>query len=375
MGLDLAEPDWAPLSNEEAGAVLAAYRPGSVGATVLWRSPRPMSAAGLVRAGDAGTFFIKRQHRSVRSAAQLRVEHAFAAHLRSAGQPVPAVLPLPAGGTVLRRGDYRYEVTEVAGGVDVYRDAVSWSPYLTVGHAHAAGAALARLHLAAASFACPARPPAALMDSCSVTCSPDPLAAVERLVAAGGGLGGYLRGRPWREDLARWVLPLITPAMRALPPQWGHGDWHPSNLTWTCAAPSAQVAGILDLGLANRTCAVHDLAVAIERSIVAWLDLAETGRAGTGRVRTDIAALDALLAGYQAVRPLSEPEQAALPLALPVAHVEYALSEIEYFAGIVHSARNAGLAYDYLIGHARWFTSQDGKALLAHLRMRHATRM
>jgi hypothetical protein len=34
---------------------------------------------------------------------------------------------------------------------------------------------------------------------------------------------------------------------------------------------------VFDLGLSNRTFAVHDLAVALERSTVDWLDLAGTG--------------------------------------------------------------------------------------------------
>src|SRR6202035_208757 len=92
------------------------------------------------------------------------------------------------------------------------------------------------------------------------------------------------------------------------------------------AAPGARVAGIFDFGLANRTSAVHDLAIALERSVVTWLDLAETGTASA-----DLDAAAALLDGYQAVRPLSEAEAAALPRVLPVVHLEYALSEVDYF--------------------------------------------
>jgi len=53
---------------------------------------------------------------------------------------------------------------------------------------------------------------------------------------------------------------------------------------------------------------------------------------------------------------------------LPVVHLEYALSEVEYFASVVHSPSNADLAYDtYLVGHTRWFAGPDGSALLSHL--------
>jgi Ser/Thr protein kinase RdoA (MazF antagonist) len=147
---------------------------------------------------------------------------------------------------------------------------------------------------------------------------------------------------------------------------WGHGDFHPSNLTWTAPSPDAGVVAVIDLGLANRTFAAHDLAVAIERSAIAWLDLAETGRAGT-----DIAAVDALLDGYQEVRPLTGAELAAVAELLPVVHLEYALSEVEYFASVVRSPANADLAYHtYLIGHTRWFGTPEGSALLSHLRRR-----
>jgi Ser/Thr protein kinase RdoA (MazF antagonist) len=361
MGKELAEPDWPPLTEHELRQVLAGFElAGSGEPAVLWRSPRPMSAAALVRVGEE-TVFVKRHHVRVRTSAQLAAEHAFAGYLRARGQPVPAVIARSEGGTVLRRGDFRYEVHQPAEGLDLYRDAVSWSPYLSTGHAYAAGVALARLHRAASGFGSPARPPAALMNSCQIVCSADPASAVDRLVASRPGVAAYLDGRPWRNA----VIPLIVraaPMTRSLPSQWGHGDWHPSNLTWTSAAPDAQVAGVFDFGLANRTSAVHDLAIALERSVVAWLDLAETGSAGV-----DFAAADALLAGYQSVRPLSAVEAVALPLVLPVVHVEYALSEIEYFTDVVHSAGNADLAYGYLVGHCRWFAGPEGRALLGHL--------
>ena len=51
--------------------------------------------------------------------------------------------------------------------------------------------------------------------------------------------------------------------------------------------------------------------------------------------------------------------------------LEYALSEIEHFADVVHSPGNADLAYDgYLVGHARWFGGPEGSAVLGHLRQR-----
>jgi Ser/Thr protein kinase RdoA (MazF antagonist) len=368
MGKTLVEPDWPPLTGEEVSAVLARYgRPGGA-VVLLWRSPRPMSAAALVRCGS-DEVFVKRHHVLVRSAPQLAAEHAFAAHLRALGVPVPAVWRLPDGTTTVASGDYRYEVHERAQGIDLYRDALSWSPFTAAAHARAAGAALARFHLASTSFGLPERPPAVLTSSCVVIAAADPLAVVARLAARRPGLAGYLNGRRWRDDLTRYHLPAmgqLAPLLPALGRLWGHGDWHPSNLTWTAPAPDAGIAAVIDLGLANRTFAVHDLAVAIERSAIAWLDLA-----GTGQAAVDIPAVDALLDGYASVRPLTRAELSALAALLPVVHLEYALSEVEYFASVVRSRENADLAYDgYLIGHARWFDAPEGRGLLSHLRQR-----
>lgn len=370
MGKDLVEPDWNPLTSEEVTAVLTRYdwcgADGSAAAVIAWRSPRPMSAAALVRRGRAAAF-VKRQHTSVRTSAQLAVEHAFSDRLRAGGLPVPAVLRTAAGATTVRRGDFVYEVHEVADGVDLYRDAVSWSPFAGPGHAWSAGVALARLHAAAAAFTLPARAPGVLTGSCAVIIAADPLAAVGRLLARRPGLARYLGKRRWRLDLARHHLPAIrraAPLLTSLPRQWGHGDWHPSNLTWTSATPDADVAAVFDFGLSNRTFAVHDLATAIERSTVGWLDLAESGRADA-----DLDAMDALLDGYQTIRPLGAVESAALPEVLPVVHLEHALAEIEYFADVVRSQSNADLAYDaYLVDHARWFAGPAGSAVLSHLR-------
>jgi Ser/Thr protein kinase RdoA (MazF antagonist) len=404
MGKDPAEPDWEPLHPAEVSAVLAHYpelgaglpaarQPGrgqlpsagppggaplpSAGATgglpqagagISWRSPRPMSAAALARL-NGRTVFVKRHHHRVRAPAQLAVEHAFAGHLRHHGLAVPAVLRTAGGGTALRRADWVYEVHARAEGADLYRGAVSWTGYASPGHAWAAGAALARLHLAAAGFGWPARPPAVLMNSCEIITASCPLAAVRTLARRRPALGRYLVRRRWEDDLRRHLLPAIAtsaPLLGRLPRQWGHGDWHPSNLTWTSASGSAEVVTVFDFGLANRTAAVHDLAIALERATVTWLNLA-----GPGGAEADLAAVDALLDGYASVRPLSRAEAAALAAVLPVAQVEYALSEVEYFTDVVRSAENADLAYDgYLLGHARWFAGPAGTALLRHLAAR-----
>ncbi len=114
---------------------------------------------------------------------------------------------------------------------------------------------------------------------------------------------------------------------------------------------------IIDFGLADRTNAVHDIAHAIERNIVEWLALVNDP-AHPDAVPIHLDHLDALLDGYESVRPLSGEEAAALAPMTALCHAEFALSEADYFLGVLHSEEKAAMAYDgWLVGHARWFRS------------------
>jgi len=102
-----------------------------------------------------------------------------------------------------------------------------------------------------------------------------------------------------------------------------------------------------------------DLATAIERNAIAWLDAGGDGPVA----HADIAL--ALLAGYRQVRPLEAAQVHLLADLLPVVHLDFALSEVEYFQGVTGSPANADVAYHtFLLGHADWFASRPGRALL-----------
>ncbi len=50
-------------------------------------------------------------------------------------------------------------------------------------------------------------------------------------------------------------------------------------------------------------------------------------------------------------------------------HAEFALTEADYFLGVLHSKEKARLAsMDYLVGHARWFRGAGGQKLLDAIR-------
>ena len=374
LGRYQVPPEWTPLADEEVAALLASYLPSAdslLSVKISWRSPRPHSSAALVETG-AGTLFVKRHHQSVRSANDLRVEHAFTAHLNSEGQQVPRVVAALDGATTVEQGEYIYEVHELLAGTDLYREAISWSPFKSPGHARSAGSALARFHLAARRFLLPPRLPGVLMNSSALVAASNPTVALRHLMNLRPELLRAPVARALPEDFERYHLDLVnnvSPFLAVLEPQWGHGDWHPSNLAWSSGDADARVVGLFDLGLANRTFAMHDLALAIERSTIDWLDLA-----GRGEVSVDFDALDSLLDGYVEVAPLRAYEEQALIGLLPVVHIEYALSEVEYYSGVVDDQENAELVYDgYFVWHTKWFREGAGGALLDHLRARFAT--
>jgi len=355
--------DWPPLNGAEVRRVLRRYGLDDPSVSVLWHSPRPFSAAAVL-SHPGGRLFVKRHHRSVRTPSALAAEHRFMAHLAAGGVPVPEVLSA-AGATAVGVGDWTYELHRPPPGEDLYRSTMSWEPFLTAGHAAAAGAALARLHRVAECYEAPARPSGVLVANW-VSGGDDLVGAVEDLVGARPALAEALARRPWRADLARvlspWHRPLAAVAGR-LRPQWTHNDWHASNLFWRAVGGGAEVSGVIDFGLSNRTTAVYDLATAVERHVVGWLE----GDGGAHPVHLDQMA--ALVGGYRSVRPLEAVEAEALPALLPLVHVELALSELEYFEAVVGSPANADLAYGaFLLGHAAWFATPAGRVLLDELR-------
>ena len=364
MGTEPAEPDWPALTADEAADVLRAY-PEASGQDIelRWLSPRPLSAAAIVDVGGS-EFFVKRHHASVRPVASLSEEHAFLRYLRSNGAPVVRVLADERGRTVLRRDVWNYEVHTVGAGHDLYRDAISWSPFAEAEHAYAAGEALARLHLAAAGFDAPHRAPAPLIAGFTVFAESDPLTAVEKYAAEHPAVAAELAERPeWRAELVRWHLPFherLRPLPGRLEPSWVHGDFHASNLLWD----GGRVSSVIDFSLSDRAFAIHDLATAIERNSVEWIELDAKGPAAV-----HVESARALIAGYRRVRDLSSAERVALPELLPLCHVDYALSEIDYFRGVTGSAENTELAYRYLVDHTAWFADTDeGSNLLDAIR-------
>jgi Ser/Thr protein kinase RdoA (MazF antagonist) len=371
-GMDgtLVEPDWAPLTIMEVRALLSLFPQCGETLEILRVSPRPFSAASVV-ATTNGRVFIKRHHRSVRDREGLLEEHRFMKHLLVHGAAVPRVIANAAGETAIESGEWTYEVHEAPYGVDLYGDALSWTPFRTAAHAHSAGQALARLHLASEGFDAPRRKPRPLIASFTIFAAANPGAELRRYLSARPALGQGASVHAHAEETLKLLATFhaeLLPLLPALKPLWTHNDLHASNLLWSSDADNAQAAAVIDFGLADRTNTVHDLAHAIERNIVEWLVLVEDP-AHSEDVPMHLDHLHALLDGYESVRRLSEEEEAALAPMTAICHVEFALSESDYFLGVLRSEEKASMAHDgWLVGHARWFRSKAGEKLLNAIR-------
>ena len=361
---DAVAADWPAITAHEIAWLRRRYRQLDGYCQLQWHSPRPLSAAALVDTGD-GQVFVKRHHGSVRSAPVLAEEHHFIAHLATAGIPVAQVLRAADGATAIEHDGWTYELHAVGRGQDLYRDAPSWTPLTDLAQAHQAGRMLARLHHAAASYHAPQRDTHLLVARDDLIRAADPVALLQHDLEQRPGLAAYLARQHWQHDLQRAVLPwhaALGDRLQAEPRLWTHNDWHVSNLLWSAAGAEATIETVLDFGLASPTSALFDLATAIERNAVAWLEV--DGPAPAAHVAVALALLD----GYRQVLPLSADRVHLLADLLPIVHLDFALSEVEYFEAVTGSPTNADVAYHtFLLGHAAWFNAGEGKALLAAL--------
>ncbi len=357
---DEVPADWPAIAPREIVWLAGRFAQLRGATAAQWHSPRPLSAAALVETA-AGRVFVKRHHHSVRDAATLGEEHRFIAHLAAAGVPVVQVLRDHDGATAVEHDGWTYELHTPGNGEDLYRDTVSWTPLTNVAQARDAGRMLARLHQAATRYHAPQRGTHLLVARDDLIRSHDPIAVLKADLDNRPGLARYLARIPWEEQLRGIVLPWhagLAERLRDEPRLWAHNDWHVSNLLWQ----GDTVSTVLDFGLASPTSALFDLATAIERNAVAWLELER----GAQAVRIDVAL--ALLDGYRQLLPLSAARMHLLADLLPVVHLDFALSEVEYFEGVTGSTANADVAWQpFLLGHAQWFGSAEGQALLAAL--------
>jgi Ser/Thr protein kinase RdoA (MazF antagonist) len=347
MGLD--DRHWDHISDAEAEEVLGS------GTAVLRRHRRWLFAVARCRTAD-GDVYLKRQPRMGRALDQVARQHRLANHLAAAGVPAARALALH------DRGDLLYEVHAPADGEDVYAGADSWDPFASDAHVAAAGAGLARLHLAAASLPDqepqPQRGFVVQLDAAAS----DPVAAVEERAAARPAVAHYLSGRGWRDDVDAayaWIFDRLRPHLPDLPRTPIHGDWQTNNLLFA----GDRVAGIIDFHQADVAPRVLDLATAVERNCLFWNRIS-AGDDGAHDLRH--AAL--LIGAYARVAPLAPAEAAAFADVLAACQFEYGISFLDYYWGVEADRAKADWAWTtFVLGHARWWASAAGRRVHAEV--------
>jgi len=263
MDGELVKPDWPSLTLNELRALFEQFPAFDGRLEIMTESPRPLSAAGVVRT-TRGDVFVKRHHRSVRDRVGLREEHAFMEHLVKAGASVPRVLPAASGETAIEIGEWTYEVHEIPSGIDLYEDAISWTPFRYAAHAFSAGQALARLHLAAEGYDAPLRKPQPLVASFTIFAAQDAPSAPEHYLDQRPTLSAHPAVRSCCRQALELLQPFharLRPLLPALPALWTHNDLHCSNLQWSDASEHAHATAIFDFGLEDtpvRTMGMYD---------------------------------------------------------------------------------------------------------------------
>ncbi len=339
LGTDPVEPDWPPLTDAEVTDIVGP-------AHVVWRSPRPLSAAAVVERSHH-RLFVKRHHTSVRTPEGLAEEHAFLRHLRLRGAPVVEVLDLAT------RGEWTYEVHSAGSGIDLYRDALSWSPF----RSPPTRGPPAR-HWPASTWRRRASTHRAA--KCSrwwrrSRCSrPRPRTELER----------YVEERP---QLAKGLADFPGVRTRSASSSPSTRTWPRTSRTWPPLDPQrlARLEPPLEQGRFGgdgpglRHERPHNRRPRpghghrTQHGPVAPARLPGPRR---GRRRTP--------GGLSVGTPAHPRRVEGAPGPTPLVHAEFALSELGYFHGVTRSTENSRLAYEYYVGHAEWFSGESGQRLL-----------
>lgn len=346
---------WPALTDEEVDLVLAPFPEAGARQRIAWHSDRPLSAAAIVDTTD-GPVFVKRQTRRVRDPGDLRLEHEMAAVLTDGGITCPEPLATGSGDRWVADDDWLYEVTTVAPGEDRYRASHTWGRGLAVADARQLGRLLARAHR--------------LLDRAA----PEPrrvrFQRVGYDLAGAGDLGEALRADlADRPELARSLTEADVAAVEAafapshaavaaagpLPVQATHGDPQANNVFWD----GSEVAAVIDLHVAGHQPAVAELAAAVDRNALHWLEIL----AGDDDAWSpDVAA--AIVAGYGTERPLDPAERAALVPLLALHRLDFAWSLLDHYATVEADADRAAWCRDvFLQAHPRWLGSGAGAAV------------
>lgn len=323
----------AVLSDEEAAHIIERYGLGDLRAredltlgTINWNCAVETSQ---------GRFFLKRRHPALSAPALIEAQHQLIAHLRANGIPAPEVHRTPGGDSFVAHGGHLYEVHAWASG----QRYDGGQP----GHLEAAGAMLARYHLAARTF----EPPEPLLRRRGWLYGP---AIMERLAR-------YLEGRwsgldDWWAEMRERAATIgeAHPQHADLTSLVIHGDYYANNLLFE----GDHIVALLDYDNAAHQSRVVEVAEALiyfanqrdERLSVGVYDgimnLERVGR---------------FMAAYDGVWALTPGERAALPATVQAIWLTVSLRRLDERADASRGEalarlREAKLLSDWVEAHS-----------------------
>ena len=363
QGLDVVKPYLEPISPDEIRSLLNLYSQTGNFREILSVSQRPYSCGTLFKT-DRGEFFVKKRPGAFRDKEDLEQEHSLIRHLLKKGIKTPDVLSNINSQTITARNSFLYELFENADGDDLYREYHSWMPFKSVNHAFNAGKALAGFHLALEDFSedfgfWKEKKNKIMAARFDLAKSADMAGAIEEEISRRPSLKNFFNEKPWKKELAAAFYPYYQEVHSLLPgiEEWTtHGDWHANNLFFRDSC----ITSVIDFHLTERTFRMYDLAVAIDRNAILWLQILEGKK---DRVRYDI--LEAILNGYNDTFPLKPLDKKILPSLLPIHQLDLAMSNMDYYLKVEKNRERAAWCYEiYILAHVRHFKSRWGKELL-----------
>lgn len=375
MGAEPESKDWPHINEIELSRLKKNYIELDGDLKIIWRSPRPFSSALIVEVhsnngdddnSERNLYFIKRSYHSFRKVKDLLEEHEFIRYLQKVGINVPRLVHSLQNTTALQIGNWTYEVHHRADGLDIYADQLSWKPFYYPEHAAKAGELLAKLHNRAEHFLNnEGRSARYLVSNQKLLESDDIVLAIKKRIRSSRDLKSYFADKDIDQkffDQISHVHQNVKVALQTAPKIWTHNDFHASNLLWSENTSKANVSTLIDFGLSDRNSAIYDLAVAIERNFIDWLNLENSQE-----IYIDQIGLATFIQAY-----LSNIESASnlkfLPDLLKIVHLDFAFSELEYFIGITKNLKHADAAYyDWILSHTYWFTSEYGQKFTEYL--------
>lgn len=364
--LKVVERFWPEINEEELQDVIGFYPSLGKLKTILYQSTRPLSAGCLFETTE-GRFFVKRNSTLIRTRDEWEYEHRFQSKLPNFGLQIPKIIKTKNQESLLEKKGkettWLYEIQESALGEDLYSSAHTWSPLHKDSHAEEIGKFLGLFHIASweSGFREKRNPryQVALFEIFTsenmerfcidlVNQIPDFHEFMDPLEFAKKVSSIYSSFLP-KSELAGSVPNLIT-----------HGDPHASNFFWKDNTP----VSLIDFHLSNQNNFLYDLAVAIDRNTLYWLDLL-SGKKGS----YNLIHAKKIIENYKTIiadkRKEFLPYLSYLSHALVLHRIEFALSLLNYYWNIEKSKFKAQWCLDvYIFAHGEWFHSNEGKLFL-----------